>query len=66
MRKCSVTCVIVTFQQGVVRRDEIVFQEVREKRGIPIFMLTSGGYQVSRAHLHTHSEGVCAATVRWI
>ena len=28
-----------------MERDQIVFQEVR-KRGIPILMVTSGGYQV--------------------
>ena len=27
-------------------RDELVFTEVRKNRGIPIVMLTSGGYQV--------------------
>ena len=41
--------------QGVVQRDEIVFREVREKRGIPIFMLTSGGYQVFHT-IHTVGE----------
>ena len=32
--------------QGVVERDRLVFDEVRRKRHIPIFMVTSGGYQV--------------------
>ena len=31
--------------QGVRDRDAVVFEEVR-KRGIPILMVTSGGYQV--------------------
>lgn len=31
--------------QGVTERDQLVFTEVR-KRGIPILMVTSGGYQV--------------------
>ena len=31
-----------------MERDRIVFDEVR-KRGIPIVMVTSGGYQVSNA-----------------
>lgn len=31
--------------KGIIERDQIVFQEARQ-RGIPIFMLTSGGYQV--------------------
>lgn len=30
--------------QGIIDRDEIVFQKVRQRR-IPIVMLTSGGYQ---------------------
>ena len=33
------------YTQGVAERDRLVFSEVR-KRGIPIFMVTSGGYQV--------------------
>jgi len=33
------------FTKGIIERDQIVFQEARQ-RGIPIFMLTSGGYQV--------------------
>lgn len=35
----------LTHTQGVMNRDQIVFSEVR-KRNIPIFMITSGGYQV--------------------
>ncbi len=35
-----------THTQGVMTRDQIVFEEAR-KRKIPIFMVTSGGYQVS-------------------
>ena len=29
-----------------MERDRLVFTEVRKKRGKPIFMVTSGGYQV--------------------
>lgn len=36
---------MITFQ-GVVKRDEIVFNAAR-KKDIPITMVTSGGYQVS-------------------
>ena len=32
--------------QGVIERDRLVFTEVRKNRRKPIFMLTSGGYQV--------------------
>ena len=31
-------------REGVITRDEIVWEECRE-RGIPILMVTSGGYQ---------------------
>lgn len=34
--------------QGIIERDEIVFQKVTQRR-IPIIMLTSGGYQRSTA-----------------
>lgn len=36
--------------QGIIERDQIVFQEAR-KRNIPIFMLTSGGYQRRTARI---------------
>lgn len=36
--------------QGIIERDQIVFQEARQ-RGIPIFMLTSGGYQRRTARI---------------
>lgn len=40
-------CWIIFFFKGIIERDQIVFQEARQ-RGIPIFMLTSGGYQVEK------------------
>ena len=39
--------------QGVTKRDQIVFTEVRN-RGIPIFMVTSGGYQVYYLYICTY------------
>ncbi|CAB1315717.1 unnamed protein product [Coregonus sp. 'balchen'] len=36
--------------QGIVRRDEIVFRAAR-RRGIPILMVTSGGYQKKTARI---------------
>ncbi|XP_005100022.1 histone deacetylase 11 isoform X2 [Aplysia californica] len=36
--------------QGVIERDQIVFQKCRT-RGIPIFMVTSGGYQRETARI---------------
>lgn len=36
--------------QGIIKRDQIVFGEAH-KRGIPIFMLTSGGYQRRTARI---------------
>ncbi len=36
--------------QGVIERDQIVFQKART-RDIPIMMLTSGGYQRSTARV---------------
>ncbi|XP_053725237.1 histone deacetylase 11 [Synchiropus splendidus] len=36
--------------QGIVRRDEIVFRAARQ-RGIPIVMVTSGGYQKQTARI---------------
>lgn len=47
--------------QGVAERDRLVFSEVRA-RGIPIFMVTSGGYQVHCALLLFNvivTDGVC-------
>ena len=35
-------------KQGIITRDEIVWQKVRQ-RNIPLIMLTSGGYQRSTA-----------------
>ncbi|KAA0196514.1 hypothetical protein HAZT_HAZT004783 [Hyalella azteca] len=35
--------------QGVILRDEIVWQMVRQQRALPLVMLTSGGYQRSTA-----------------
>ena len=49
--------------QGVIERDEIVFESVR-KRNIPIVMVTSGGYQRSNARiiadsiLNLHQKGL--------
>ena len=37
--------IIQHFIKGIIQRDELVFQLVRRKN-IPIFMVTSGGYQV--------------------
>lgn len=36
--------------QGIIRRDEIVFRAAR-RRGIPILMVTSGGYQKKTARI---------------
>lgn len=36
--------------QGIIIRDEIVFKKARQ-RGIPIVMLTSGGYQKKTARI---------------
>lgn len=36
--------------QGIVKRDEIVFRAAR-RRGIPILMVTSGGYQKRTARI---------------
>ncbi|XP_068703336.1 histone deacetylase 11-like isoform X1 [Montipora capricornis] len=36
--------------QGIIERDQIVFEEAN-KRGIPLFMLTSGGYQRRTARI---------------
>lgn len=42
--------------QGVMERDRLVFTEVRKKRKKPIFMLTSGGYQVYTGHYTIRSD----------
>ncbi|XP_062250620.1 histone deacetylase 11 [Platichthys flesus] len=52
--------------QGIVKRDEIVFRTAR-RRGIPILMLTSGGYQKKTARiiadsiLNLHQQGLIGA-----
>lgn len=49
--------------QGIIERDEIVFRAAR-KHGIPILMVTSGGYQKKTAQiiaaslLNLHSQGL--------
>ena len=43
----------VLILQGIIERDQIVFEEAR-KRGITVFMLTSGGYQVLKNHLSVY------------
>lgn len=53
----------VSLRQGIVKRDEIVFQAAR-RRGIPILMVTSGGYQKKTARiiadsiLNLHQQGL--------
>lgn len=39
-----------SYHQGIVKRDEIVFRAAR-RRGIPILMVTSGGYQKKTARI---------------
>lgn len=41
-------------EKGVVQRDELVFRRVR-KQGLPVVMLTSGGYQRQSARVIAHS-----------
>lgn len=49
--------------QGIVKRDEIIFRAAR-RRGIPILMVTSGGYQKKTARiiadsiLNLHRQGL--------
>ncbi len=49
--------------QGIIKRDEIVFRAAR-RRGIPILMVTSGGYQKKTARiiadsiLNLHRQGL--------
>lgn len=42
--------VTVVNMQGIVKRDEVVFKAARS-RGIPILMVTSGGYQKRTARI---------------
>ena len=59
---------IFLFFQGIVKRDEIVFRAAR-RRGIPILMVTSGGYQKKTARiiadsiLNLHQQGLIGAEV---
>ncbi|XP_038132398.1 histone deacetylase 11 [Cyprinodon tularosa] len=52
--------------QGIIRRDELVFRAAR-RRGIPILMVTSGGYQKKTARiiadsiLNLHQQGLIGA-----
>ncbi|CAG5943865.1 unnamed protein product, partial [Menidia menidia] len=52
--------------QGIIKRDEIVFKAAR-RRGIPILMVTSGGYQKKTARiiadsiLNLHRQGLIGA-----
>lgn len=41
---------LLSFCQGIVKRDEIVFRAAKQ-RGIPILMVTSGGYQKKTARI---------------
>lgn len=49
--------------QGIIKRDEIIFRAAR-RRGIPILMVTSGGYQKKTARiiadsiLNLHRQGL--------
>lgn len=49
--------------QGIVKRDEIIFRAA-SRRGIPILMVTSGGYQKKTARiiadsiLNLHRQGL--------
>ena len=57
---------LVFLCQGIVKRDEIVFRAAR-RRGIPILMVTSGGYQKKTARiiadsiLNLHHQGLIGA-----
>lgn len=59
---------LVFLLQGIVKRDEIVFRAAR-RRGIPILMVTSGGYQKKTARiiadsiLNLHQQGLIGAEV---
>ena len=44
------TIVLTIFFQGIVERDQIVFENA-VKRNIPIMMVTSGGYQRTTARI---------------
>lgn len=66
----SAVCGLTAFFlfQGIVKRDEIVFRAAR-RRGIPILMVTSGGYQKKTARiiadsiLNLHQQGLIGAEV---
>lgn len=57
---------LVFLFKGIVKRDEIVFRAAR-RRGIPILMVTSGGYQKKTARiiadsiLNLHQQGLIVA-----
>ena len=54
-------------EQGIILRDELVFKSARE-RNIPIFMLTSGGYQkrtakvIADSILNLHKKGLITSS----
>ncbi|KAL1265829.1 hypothetical protein QQF64_003856 [Cirrhinus molitorella] len=54
--------------QGIIKRDEIIFRAAR-RRGIPILMVTSGGYQKKTARiiadsiLNLHKQGLIGEEV---
>jgi len=48
------TTAVYFMLQGIIKRDEMVFGIVRDKR-IPIVMLTSGGYQRRTAEIIARS-----------
>ena len=52
----------LSLTQGVMERDRLVFTEVRKNRGKPIFMLTSGGYQVCTEYTLYIQTGVTSAS----
>uniref|UniRef100_A0A3Q2PD47 Histone deacetylase 11 n=1 Tax=Fundulus heteroclitus TaxID=8078 RepID=A0A3Q2PD47_FUNHE len=60
------TIIDLDAHQGIVKRDEIVFRAAKQ-RGIPIFMVTSGGYQKKTARiiadsiLNLHQQGLIGA-----
>lgn len=60
------TAVFPVLCQGIIRRDEIVFRAAR-RRGIPILMVTSGGYQKKTARIiadsiiNLHQQGLIGA-----
>lgn len=66
LKKWQANFSLVFFCQGIVKRDEIVFRAAR-RRGIPILMVTSGGYQKKTARiiadsiLNLHQQGLIGA-----